>query len=139
MRVPSLCAPGCRAPHCSADDLDISQSLLKALERDRDSLPWPSLHINIDKVRPLAAVRLCWRLSPCGRHPPPAHPQGEEKHLSEKSLHPPPSPAVLPDHLKCNILKAQMEAAFRVSSGVRPPLWLRFAVLKFTVFSSSSW
>lgn len=58
--VPSLfCAPGCQAPHCSADDLDISQSLLKALEGERDSLPWPSLHINMDKVRPLAAVRPC--------------------------------------------------------------------------------
>lgn len=44
--------------------------------------------------------------------------QGEEKQLSEKSLHPPASPAMLPDHLKCNILKAQMEAAFRVSPKV---------------------
>lgn len=56
----SFCAPGYQAPHCSADDLDISQSLLKALESDHDSLPWPSLHINMDKVRSLAAVRLCW-------------------------------------------------------------------------------
>lgn len=44
--------------------------------------------------------------------------QGEEKQLSEKSLHHPASPAMLPDHLKCNILKAQMEAAFRVSAKV---------------------
>ncbi|XP_068998962.1 band 4.1-like protein 4B isoform X2 [Embiotoca jacksoni] len=77
-----------RAPPCPADELDISQSLLKALESDSDSPPWPSLHINIDN-------------------------KGEEKQLSEKSLHPPASPAMLPDHLKCNILKAQMEAAFR--------------------------
>jgi len=48
--------------------------------------------------------------------------QREEKHLSEKSLHPPASPAMLPDHLKCNILKAQMEAAFRVSSKSHFPL-----------------
>uniref|UniRef100_A0A8D3BPX6 Erythrocyte membrane protein band 4.1 like 4B n=1 Tax=Scophthalmus maximus TaxID=52904 RepID=A0A8D3BPX6_SCOMX len=70
-----------------------SVSLLKALESDSDSPPWPSLpslHVNIDN-------------------------KGEEKQLSEKSLHPPASPAMLPDHLKCNILKAQMEAAFRVS------------------------
>ncbi|XP_043972652.1 band 4.1-like protein 4B isoform X3 [Gambusia affinis] len=77
-----------RAPPCPADCMDISQSLLKALETDRDSPPWPSLHINIDN-------------------------KGEEKQLSEKSLHPPASPVMLPDHLKCNILKAQMEAAFR--------------------------
>ncbi|KAM9309662.1 LOW QUALITY PROTEIN: band 4.1-like protein 4B [Pholidichthys leucotaenia] len=77
-----------RAPLCPADGLDISQSLLKALESDSDSPPWPSLRINIDT-------------------------KGEEKQLSEKSLHPPTSPSVLPDHLKCNILKAQMEAAFR--------------------------
>ncbi|XP_013871092.1 band 4.1-like protein 4B isoform X2 [Austrofundulus limnaeus] len=77
-----------RAPPCPADDLDVSQSLLKALETDDDSPPWPSLHINIDK-------------------------KGDEKLLSEKSVHPPASPAALPDHLKCNILKAQMEAAFR--------------------------
>ncbi|KAG8010078.1 Band 4.1-like protein 4B, partial [Nibea albiflora] len=79
-----------RAPHCTADELEISQSLLKALESESDSPPWPSLHVNMDK--------------------------GEEKQLSEKSLHPPASPAMLPDHLKCNILKAQMEAAFRSSS-----------------------
>ncbi|XP_035862649.1 band 4.1-like protein 4B isoform X2 [Sander lucioperca] len=77
-----------RAPHCPADELDISQSLLKALESDSDSPPWPSLHVNMDN-------------------------KGEEKQLSEKSLHPPASPAMLPDQLKCNILKAQMEAAFR--------------------------
>lgn len=41
-----------RAPPCPADELDISQCLLKALESDSDSPPWPSLHINMDnKVR----------------------------------------------------------------------------------------
>ncbi|XP_049902792.1 band 4.1-like protein 4B isoform X1 [Epinephelus moara] len=83
-----------RAPPCPADELDISQSLLKALESDSDSPPWPSLHVNMDK--------------------------GEEKQLSEKSLHPPASPAMLPDHLKCNILKAQMEAAFRKEAPTTP-------------------
>ncbi|XP_035490500.2 band 4.1-like protein 4B [Scophthalmus maximus] len=87
-----------RAPPCPADELDISQSLLKALESDSDSPPWPSLpslHVNIDN-------------------------KGEEKQLSEKSLHPPASPAMLPDHLKCNILKAQMEAAFRKEAPTTP-------------------
>ncbi|XP_054903751.1 band 4.1-like protein 4B isoform X2 [Poeciliopsis prolifica] len=84
-----------RAPPCPADGMEISQSLLKALDTDRDSPPWPSLHINIDN-------------------------KGEEKQLSEKSLHPPASPAMLPDHLKCNILKAQMEAAFRKDAPTTP-------------------
>lgn len=118
----SLCALGRRAPPCPADELDISQSLLKALESDSDSPPWPSLpslHVNIDnKVRHIsdtlssqsAYIKRCGPgLSTCSLW------QGEEKQLSEKSLHPPASPAMLPDHLKCNILKAQMEAAFRVS------------------------
>ncbi|XP_019964532.2 band 4.1-like protein 4B isoform X2 [Paralichthys olivaceus] len=87
-----------RAPPCPSDELNISQSLLKALESDSDSPPWPSLpslHVNIDN-------------------------KGEEKQLSEKSLHPPASPAMLPDHLKCNILKAQMEAAFRKEGPTTP-------------------
>lgn len=84
----------CRAPPSPAEKLDISQCLLKALESDSDSPPWPSLHVNMDK--------------------------GEEKQLSEKSLHPPASPVVLPDHLKCNILKAQMEAAFRMEAPTTP-------------------
>ncbi|XP_034030747.1 LOW QUALITY PROTEIN: band 4.1-like protein 4B [Thalassophryne amazonica] len=81
-----------RAAPCPADELDIT--LFTALESESDSPPWPSLHINMDK--------------------------GEEKQLSEKSLHPPSSPAVLPDHLKCNILKAQMEAAFRKETPTTP-------------------
>ncbi|XP_022070412.2 band 4.1-like protein 4B isoform X1 [Acanthochromis polyacanthus] len=84
-----------RAPPCPTDEMEISQSLLKALESDSDSPPWPSLHVNIDN-------------------------KGEEKQLSEKSLHPPASPAMLPDHLKCNILKAQMEAAFRKEAPTTP-------------------
>lgn len=41
-----------QGPPCSADELDISQCLLKALESDSDSPPWPSLHVNMDnKVR----------------------------------------------------------------------------------------
>ena len=112
-----------RAPHCPADELDISQSLLKALESESDSPPWPSLHVNMDKVRPTPGMLLSnsahlfetfnfYRLLLW---------QGEEKQLSEKSLHPPASPVTLPDHLKCNILKAQMEAAFRVSTTVHFP------------------
>lgn len=38
--------------------------------------------------------------------------KAEEKQLSEKSLQP-SSPHSPPDHLKCNIFKAQMEAVFR--------------------------
>lgn len=137
-----LSPPGCRAPHCSADDLDISQSLLKALESERDSLPWPSLHINMDKVRSPAAVRRLCRGTVAWFFSSPSScdfSQGEEKHLSEKSLHPPPSPVMLPDHLKCNILKAQMEAAFRVSAGVCPHLRIRFGALNSQFLSSSSW
>ncbi|KAM3872714.1 band 4.1-like protein 4B [Diretmus argenteus] len=84
-----------RSPLCPADELDISQSLLKALESDESSSPWPSLHINMDN-------------------------KAEDKQMSEKSLHPPASPAMLPDHLKCNILKAQMEAAFRKEAPTTP-------------------
>ncbi|XP_077158773.1 band 4.1-like protein 4B isoform X2 [Paroedura picta] len=55
--------------------------------------PWPALHIGMNK--------------------------GEEKKALEKSLHPPPaSPSAAPDHLKCNILKAQVEAAFRVGAQI---------------------
>ncbi|XP_015226538.1 band 4.1-like protein 4B isoform X4 [Cyprinodon tularosa] len=84
-----------RAPPSPSDGMDVSHSLLKALETDSDSTPWPTLHINIDN-------------------------KGEEKQLSEKSLHPPASPGTLPDHLKCNILKAQMEAAFRKDAPLTP-------------------
>ncbi|XP_064181881.1 band 4.1-like protein 4B isoform X3 [Anguilla rostrata] len=58
------------------------------LESNRMAVPWPSLHINMDT-------------------------RTEEKPLSEKGLRSPVCPAGRPDHLKCNILKAQMDAAFR--------------------------
>ncbi|XP_019126073.1 band 4.1-like protein 4B [Larimichthys crocea] len=98
-------------PPCTADELEISQSLLKALESESDSPPWPSLHVNMDK--------------------------GEEKQLSEKSLHPPASPAMLPDHLKCNILKAQMEAAFRKEAPTTPRVKNSNEILKDRYQSSS--
>lgn len=41
---------------------------------------------------------------------------GEEKKVPEKTLHAPVSPSSVPDHMKCNILKAQVEAAFRVGT-----------------------
>lgn len=44
--------------------------------------------------------------------------QAEDKKVSEKTLHAPVSPSSVPDHLKCNILKAQVEAAFRVGAQV---------------------
>ncbi|XP_078542363.1 band 4.1-like protein 4B [Lissotriton helveticus] len=44
--------------------------------------------------------------------------KGEEKMVSEKSLHSPLSPSLVPDHLKCNILKAQIDAVFRVGAQV---------------------
>lgn len=61
--------------------------------------------------------------------------------MSEKSLHPPPSPAMLPDHLKCNILKAQMEAAFRVSARVSFSSLARIPCIEvhtFILFKGSS-
>ncbi|XP_061118071.1 band 4.1-like protein 4B isoform X2 [Conger conger] len=58
------------------------------LEPSRMPPPWPSMHINMDN-------------------------RTEEKPLIEKGLRSPVSPTGLPEHLKCNILKAQMDAAFR--------------------------
>ncbi|XP_061811159.1 band 4.1-like protein 4B isoform X2 [Nerophis lumbriciformis] len=85
----------CQVSPCPGEDLDVSPCHRKAVESDSECPPWPSLRINMDD-------------------------KGEEKRLSEKSLHPPASssssPALLPDQLKCNILKAQMEAAFREAS-----------------------
>ncbi|XP_078390208.1 band 4.1-like protein 4B [Cetorhinus maximus] len=51
---------------------------------------WPSLHINMNN-------------------------KGEEKKLLEKGLHPPASPS-LPDQMKSNIIKAQMDAALKMGS-----------------------
>ena len=58
----ALCVLERRVPPCPADELDISQSLLKALESDSDSPPWPSLHVNMDKVRHISYTLL---LSSC--------------------------------------------------------------------------
>ncbi|XP_039374311.1 band 4.1-like protein 4B, partial [Mauremys reevesii] len=71
---------------------DNTSSHLKKMEVETVKVvgPWPALHININK--------------------------GEDKKVSEKSLHPPVSPSSVPDHMKCNILKAQVEAAFRVGA-----------------------
>ncbi|KAJ8004933.1 hypothetical protein DPEC_G00141430 [Dallia pectoralis] len=74
-----------RALPCPVDELELC--LINALETNSDTPPWPSLHINMDN-------------------------KAEEKQLFEKSLQP-SSPCSPPDHLKCNILKAQMEAVFR--------------------------
>ncbi|XP_058868926.1 band 4.1-like protein 4B isoform X4 [Acipenser ruthenus] len=63
------------------------------VEANKVSGPWPALHININN-------------------------KGEEKRLSDKSLHSPAAPSAVPDHMKCNILKAQMDAAFRVGTQV---------------------
>ncbi|KAK6491709.1 band 4.1-like protein 4B [Huso huso] len=63
------------------------------VEANKVSGPWPALHININN-------------------------KGEEKRLSDKSLHSPATPSAVPDHMKCNILKAQMDAAFRVGAQV---------------------
>ncbi|XP_067861224.1 band 4.1-like protein 4B [Heptranchias perlo] len=68
---------------------------------------WPSLHINMNN-------------------------KGDEKKLLEKGLHSPASPSSLPDQMKSNIIKAQMDAALKVgtqfkkeepvlSSHIKPP------------------
>lgn len=45
--------------------------------------------------------------------------QAEEKKVSEKTLQTPLLPSPVADHMKCNILKAQLENASRVSAQVR--------------------
>ncbi|XP_032978184.1 band 4.1-like protein 4B isoform X3 [Rhinolophus ferrumequinum] len=67
---------------------------LKKLELDtaKAAGPWPALHININKA--------------------------EEKKVSEKTLQTPLLPSPVADHMKCNILKAQLENASRVSAQV---------------------
>lgn len=44
--------------------------------------------------------------------------QAEEKKVSEKALQTPLLPSPVADHVKCNILKAQLENASRVSAQV---------------------
>ncbi|XP_027964575.1 band 4.1-like protein 4B isoform X1 [Eumetopias jubatus] len=62
------------------------------LETVKAAGPWPALHININKA--------------------------EEKKVSEKTLQTPLLPSPIADHVKCNILKAQLENASRVSAQV---------------------
>ncbi|XP_037653828.1 band 4.1-like protein 4B isoform X2 [Choloepus didactylus] len=57
------------------------------LETAKAAAPWPALHININKA--------------------------EEKKVSEKTLQTPVLPSPVADHVKCNILKAQLEDASR--------------------------
>ena len=45
--------------------------------------------------------------------------QAEEKKVPEKTLQTPLLPSPVADHVKCNILKAQLENASRVSAQVR--------------------
>ncbi|XP_020145011.2 band 4.1-like protein 4B isoform X1 [Microcebus murinus] len=59
------------------------------LETVKAAGPWPALHININKA--------------------------EEKKVSEKTLQTPLLPSPVADHVKCNILKAQLENASRVN------------------------
>ncbi|XP_065523821.1 band 4.1-like protein 4B isoform X1 [Lathamus discolor] len=67
-------------------------SHLKKIETESVKVvgPWPALHVSMNK--------------------------GEDKKVPEKTLHAPVSPSSVPDHMKCNILKAQVEAAFRVGT-----------------------
>ncbi|XP_070451051.1 band 4.1-like protein 4B isoform X16 [Equus przewalskii] len=62
------------------------------LETVKAAGPWPALHININKA--------------------------EEKKVSEKTLQTPILPSPVADHVKCNILKAQLENASRASAQV---------------------
>ncbi|XP_045325918.1 band 4.1-like protein 4B isoform X3 [Leopardus geoffroyi] len=70
------------------------------LETVKAAGPWPALHININK-----SVACVLGLS-----------QAEEKKVSEKTLQTPLLPSPVADHVKCNILKAQLENASRVSA-----------------------
>ncbi len=80
-----------RAVPCPADELDISQSLLKALESESDSPPWPSLHINMDnKVRchpkTLLSHSAHIKILPKYRFLPPCSPARERRSSCPKSL-----------------------------------------------------
>ncbi|XP_048470167.1 band 4.1-like protein 4B [Rhincodon typus] len=68
----------------------------KQLEVEASKLTgqWPSLHINMNN-------------------------KGEEKKLLEKGLHSPASPSSLPDQMKSNIIKAQMDAALKVGAQLK--------------------
>ncbi|XP_076791048.1 band 4.1-like protein 4B isoform X5 [Arvicanthis niloticus] len=62
------------------------------LETVKAAGPWPALHININKA--------------------------EEKKVSEKTLQTPLLPSPVADHVKCNILKAQLENASRANAQI---------------------
>ncbi|XP_047380266.1 band 4.1-like protein 4B isoform X3 [Sciurus carolinensis] len=62
------------------------------LETVKAAGPWPALHININKA--------------------------EEKKVSEKTLQTPLLPSPAAEHVKCNILKAQLENASRVNAQI---------------------
>ncbi|KAM4876302.1 band 4.1-like protein 4B isoform 4-T4 [Thomomys bottae] len=62
------------------------------LETVKAAGPWPALHININKA--------------------------EEKKVSEKTLQSPLLPSPVAEHVKCNILKAQLENASRVNAQI---------------------
>lgn len=56
--------------------------------------------------------------------------QVEEKKVSEKTLQTPLLPSPVAEHVKCNILKAQLESASRVSAqvcGAHAFLWFQKA------------
>lgn len=81
------CGSERRAAPCPVDPLDISQSLLKALESESDSPPWPSLHVNMDnKVRTLCChlVLLTIRWCTCVHFP--SAPVREKRSNCLKSL-----------------------------------------------------
>ncbi|XP_060055024.1 band 4.1-like protein 4B isoform X3 [Erinaceus europaeus] len=93
----------CRSPNSSSKSLTklslgapalLSEAAahLKKLELDtvKAAGPWPALHININKA--------------------------EEKKVPEKTLQTPLMPSPVADHVKCNILKAQLENASRASA-----------------------
>ncbi|XP_061531258.1 LOW QUALITY PROTEIN: band 4.1-like protein 4B [Phycodurus eques] len=86
-----------RHAHCEILCRASSACPREAAESDGECPAWPSLCINMDN-------------------------KGEEKRIPEKSLRPSAasSPALLPNHLKCNILKAQMEAAFGKDGSTSP-------------------
>uniref|UniRef100_A0A8C5YSL0 Erythrocyte membrane protein band 4.1 like 4B n=1 Tax=Marmota marmota marmota TaxID=9994 RepID=A0A8C5YSL0_MARMA len=78
-------------PHALFSDAAAHLKKLE-LETVKAAGPWPTLHININKA--------------------------EEKKVSEKTLQTPLLPSPVADHVKCNILKAQLENASRVSAQI---------------------
>ncbi|KAB1279984.1 Band 4.1-like protein 4B [Camelus dromedarius] len=103
------------------------------LETVKSAGPWPALHININKVPRTGAGRGTWAWGAylefgkiqtyfamkysryCVYF---GSSQAEEKKVSEKTLQTPLLPSPRADHVKCNILKAQLENASRASAQV---------------------